>query len=81
MLDDGCVALVHDLDEFGLGYQPTRERDWVLADLKVLFTMEEHHRVEVGDKRVETERGFGIEGWDDTVCWEDLEIFGSLAKQ
>lgn len=67
MLDNGRVALVHDLDELGLGNQASRGRHGVLADFEVLFAVQEHHGVEVGHQRIKGEWSLSVKGRDDTV--------------
>lgn len=80
VLDDSRVALVNDLDELGLGDQAARRRHGILADLEILLAVQEHHGAKVGYQRVIGEGSFGVEGRNYAVCWQNLEVFGSLTE-
>lgn len=77
-LDDGSGAFVDDFDELGVRHEGGGGGDGVLADLKVLLAVEEHHGVEVGDDGGDVVRGLGGEGGDDAECWEGLEVLRAL---
>lgn len=47
--DDCCGAFVNDFDELWVGNEGCRGRDGELLDFKVLFSVEQFHRVEVWD--------------------------------
>lgn len=79
VLDNGSIALVHHLNEFGFGDEPARGWDRVLADLKVLLAVQQHHGVEVGHERVKAEGCLGVEGRDHAETGQNLEVLGSLA--
>lgn len=74
LLGDGGGALVDDLEELALGDETTGGGDGVLANLKVLLTVEEHHWGEVGDDVVEGEGHLGVEGRNNAEGGDDLEV-------
>lgn len=77
--DNGGVALVDDVEEFGARHETTARGNGELADFEVLLAVEEHHGIKVGDDGVVAEGGLGGEGRDDTVGWENLEVLSALA--
>lgn len=78
LLNDGGVALIHNLEELALRDELSGSRDGILLDLQVLLTVEKHHGREVGDEVVKGIRELGVEGGDDTKSRNDLEVLGTL---
>lgn len=72
--DDAGGALVHDLDELGVGDELGGGGDGVFADFEELLAVEEHHGGEVGDDVVEGVGGDGVELGDDAEGGVDLEV-------
>ena len=79
MLHHRCATLVDDLEELAAGNEVGGGGDGVLADLEVLLAVEEHHGGKVWDEGVVVKGHFGVEGGDDAVGREGLEVFCSFA--
>lgn len=79
--DEGGVALVHDVDELGVGQSLGCGGNGELADLHVLLAMQQHHRGEVGDNLVHVPGVGGVEPRDHTVCGQSLEVLVVLIHQ
>lgn len=79
MLADGGVALVHDLQQLGLGDDLAGSGDRELANLEVLLAVEKHHGAEVWNEGIVREGGFDIKLGDDTVGGKDLKVLSALA--
>ncbi len=71
---DGGAALVDDFDEARVVGDGGGGRDRVLADLEVLFAVQEHHRREVGHQLVHVPGRAAAEAGDYAEGGEDLEV-------
>lgn len=79
--DDGGGALVDDVEELGVVDDAGGGGDGELADFEVLFAVEEHDGVEVGDELREVRGEVGGEGGDHAVGREDLEVGGAFVHE
>ena len=79
--EDGGGALVDDVEELGAVDEARRGGDGVLADLEVLFAVEEHHGREVGNEVRHVPLGRAAEAGDHAVGGEDLEVVRVLVNE
>lgn len=79
--EDGGGALVDDVEELGAVDEAGRGGDGVLADLEVLFAVEEHHGREVGDEVRHVPGRRAAEAGDHAVGGEDLEVVRVLVDE